>query len=198
MNIVKLLKLNKKSSVFWASIFISSFLFFLVSYFLYISFLTFFSVKHLESLSQVTTYFKDTLSEKQILEIKKELDSLPEVQETIYISKDQALQIFYDSYKEEPLLTESINSGIFPASLDVRVKKTQDIQGVVDKINTYDGVEEVDYLKDAIEKFKNYIQGIRSSIYILIGVLGVICFMIIFVINAISLPIKKFDWLIRT
>ncbi|OGC57873.1 hypothetical protein A3H26_03505 [candidate division WWE3 bacterium RIFCSPLOWO2_12_FULL_36_10] len=122
------------------------------------------AVKYLENQAQITIFFKDDFSEKNILSLKEKYEKDKTISNVNYVSKEQALKIFTDLNKNEPILLESISANILPASLEIRAKRLSSLSALAVKFEKQDGVEEVRYFKDVIENFRFW-----SNLYHLIG-----------------------------
>ena len=122
------------------------------------------AVKYLENQAQITIFFKDDFSEKNILSLKEKYEKDKTISNVNYVSKEQALKIFTDLNKNEPILLESISANILPASLEIRAKRLSSLSALATKFEKQDGVEEVRYFKDVIENFRFW-----SNLYHLIG-----------------------------
>lgn len=180
-----------QSVITFVSIVVSTLTFFLVTVFVVFALMSNSILSYLESRAQLTAYFQDTVDEEYILSIKKDLSAMPEVTDVTYTSKDQALQIFLNLYESEPLLTEDVDAGIFPASLDVRVKDINDLDKISKILKDKDGVEEISFFKEALEKFKSWSNGVKYIGLSLVSSMLFVSFLIILVVTGISIRDKS-------
>lgn len=132
------------------------------------------ALRHLENQAQITLFFKDDFDEKSILDLKSKLETDSKVANINYISKEEAFKIFTQVNKDQPTLLNSASANILPASLQIKAKKLSDLTSLAESFKSIDGVEEVKYYKDVIDKFRNF----SNSIYI-IGFMLVIVFLIV-------------------
>ena len=56
----------------------------------------------------ISIQFRDNAGEEKILDLKKDLESMPEVRSVIYVSKDQALEEFKAAHAGEEYISQSI------------------------------------------------------------------------------------------
>jgi len=73
----------------------------------------------------IIVYFSLTAPESEILSLQKDINSLPEVASTTYVSRDQTLVAFKDKWQDNTLIMQGldeIGDNPFPASLDIRAK----------------------------------------------------------------------------
>jgi len=71
----------------------------------------------------INVYFTLNAPESDILNLKKDIDALPEVAEVSYVSREQALTLFKEKWKNNVLIMqglEEIGNNPFPASLNIK------------------------------------------------------------------------------
>lgn len=105
---------------------------------------------------QVVAYMKDGLSNDAILNIKRDIAAMPEVDDLEYISKERAFSIFKNDVKGQKGILEGLDASPFPASLDIKVKKayrnSAGINGLVSKLKVVHGIEDVQYGREWVDK----------------------------------------------
>ena len=62
---------------------------------------------NLQEKMDISVYFKQYTEADSILQVKSELDKIPEVKEVEYISKEQAMERFKEIHANDPVLLES-------------------------------------------------------------------------------------------
>ena len=67
----------------------------------------------------VTVFFKDEAKDSEIQGLIQEIKAIQGVREVKFISKEEALKIYQEINKNEPLLTELITKDILPATIEV-------------------------------------------------------------------------------
>jgi len=105
---------------------------------------------------QIRAFFKDSFSEEQILQFKAELEADSRIQEVGYTSKEEALRIFKDLSKNDPVLQEALSTNILPASLEIKAYNVRDLDALYEELIAKESIESVKYLKDIKDKFKYY------------------------------------------
>lgn len=183
--------IKMQSVITFISIVTSTLTFFLLSCFLSFALLSNYLLNFLESKAQITVYFQDTASEEHILDTKKKLVELDFVTDVSYTSKEEALKIFLDLYETEPLLIESVDVGIFPASLDVRVRDIADLDKTSTVLKEVDHIEEISYFKEALDQFKSWSNGIKYVGSVLVSALLLISFLVILLVTGITIRDKS-------
>ena len=148
-------------------------------------------LRYFESRPQVTAFFKDEATAGQIDTLKAKLIQTGKVEETEFISKEEALEIYREQNKDEPLLLEMVTANILPASLEVSIKNIIDIDQVAGVLKNDTTVEEVVFQEDVVEALYRWTGSIRKIGIGLISVLSLVSFLIILVIIGMKITIRK-------
>ena len=126
---------------------------------------------YFESRPQVTAFFKDSATAADVAALKTSVSALGTVESMNYISKDQALQIYKDQNKDNPLLLEMVTADILPASLEVSAKNATDLEGIAAVMQKDTSVEEVVFQKDVVDTLTKWVNGVRIAGVVLSGLL---------------------------
>ena len=68
------------------------------------------------------------------------------------MSKDEALQIYKDLNKNNPLLLEMVTAEILPASLEVYATKPEYLSEIAEFLKKQQGIDEVVFQKNIVDK----------------------------------------------
>lgn len=120
------------------------------------------TLNYFESKPKVIAFLKDEATGSQVEELKSLLISTGSVNNIKYISKEDALKIYQEQHKEEPLLLEFVSSSILPASLEVSSTDINQLDTFRDILSKEKVVEEVAYPKDVIGPLTKWTQNIRT------------------------------------
>ncbi len=148
------------------------------------------AIRRLEKQALVTVFFKDEFPEDNILALQKSLLTDERVAGVNYVSKQEAFEIFTELNKDDPILLESISASILPASLEIQAKSVDELPVLADEVSKIDGVEEVKFFKDVIERFKHWSNVIYILGFIIVALLLVISFTIVTVTLRITISSK--------
>lgn len=118
-------------------------------------------LSHLESLPQVTAFFKDEAKQEDIGELKKKLEATGKTASIRFISKEEALKIYQEQNKEDKLLLELVTADILPASLEVSAIKAADLPELAKLMEAQEAVEKVIFARDVVDKLTKFIAGTR-------------------------------------
>ena len=163
------------------SVLVMTLTFFLTSVFVVAAFGSGKILKELEARPQITAYFKDDASEQEILAVKKTLAATGLTSSVEYVSKEDALTIFMGLSQEDPALLEGISSNVLPASLEVKAKNLSDLPRLAELLEQEPLLEDLQFYKDVVEKFRRLTEAARLLGFGLVGVLSVISLLIVLV-----------------
>jgi cell division transport system permease protein len=148
--------------------------FLLLGIFIYVIAVSQTAIRYLEQQVQLSVFFKDDYTEANILALKGKLEADKRISYVNYVSKDQAFKTFSEINKDEPILLESISPSVLPASLEVRSYNIADLSPLSEELSKGDGVEEVRFFKDVIQKFKDW-----STVVYIVGFILTAAFFVI-------------------
>jgi len=154
-----------------------------------------FLISSLEEKADISVYFREEVSENDILEVKGELAKVPEVKEIKYVSKEKALADFIQKHKDNLVLMaslEEVGKNPFLASLNIMASEPGQYQAIA---NSFEGlaleslVEKVDYYqrKPVIEKIFSLTSAISQTFLFLSIILAAVAILVTF--NTIRLAI---------
>jgi len=132
------------------------------------------ALKYLENQAQITIFFKDEFTEEKIKIYQSELQNDPRIMDVSYVSKEDALRIFREMNKDEPILLENISASVLPASLEVKTKDITQLKNISEEFIQKEGVEDVQFFEDVIQRFSVW----SRTVYI-IGFILVLVFLIV-------------------
>lgn len=132
------------------------------------------ALRYLEDQAQVTVFFKDDFGEDKITQLKDSLSGDKRISELTYVSKEEALRIFREINKDEPVLLESVTASILPASLEVHTSNISNLKPLAEELQIIEGVEEVRYFDDVVSAFKMW-----STVIYIVGTVLVVMFFVI-------------------
>lgn len=150
----------------------------------------------IENKINISVYFKESVSEDDILSIQSQLKSLPEVSDVEYVSKDEALRVFQEKHQNDPTISNAINQlGVNPllASLNIRAYRPDQYAIIAQYLSNNSTiqpfVEKVSYAEnaDVINRLNRVLGIVRRGGIALTGVMALIAMLIMF--NTIGLAI---------
>lgn len=176
-----------------AAILIMSLTFLVFSYFTFLLIGSAKIINYFESKPQVTAFFKNEAKQEEIDSLKNQFSKADNVASTKFVSKEEALKIYKEQNKNDPLLLDLVSADILPASLEVSAKKVGDLQGIADTLKSSPIVSEVVFQKDVVSTLISWTGAVRKIGLGLIAVMGVVSIFIIVTITGIKISQKKDD-----
>lgn len=145
-----------------------------------------------ESKPQITVFFKDEIKKEGIESLKQKLEETGKVASQKYVSKEEALAIYKEQNKNDPLLLELVTANILPSSLEISAKEAKDLSALNTIIqNEKTNIDEVVYQKDIIDSLISWTNAIRSIGVILVGFLTFVSLLIILMVIGLKIGQKK-------
>lgn len=114
-----------------------------------------------EKFDEIQVFLEDEITSSQLEEIEESVKRSDKVISAIFKSKDQALKEMKESWGDEGYLLNGLETNPLPHTLVVKLKDIEYADAVVRTIENLEGIEEIQYNQDIIEKlvlFSNYIR----------------------------------------
>ncbi len=150
-------------------------------------------VNYFESKPQVTAFFKDEAKQSDIDSLKKTLTSSGLISSTKFVSKKEALEIYKQQNKNDPLLLDLVTADILPASLEIATYKIEDLSLVSDTLHKSSIVQEVVFQKDVVATLTSWTNALRKLGIFAIVVLALVSIFIMVTIIGIKISQKRED-----
>lgn len=103
-----------------------------------------------ESKPQAIAFFKDGTTPDDIKAIEGSLNQTGRITSFKYVSKDDALQIYRERNKNNPMLLELVTANILPASLEISTQTPEDLKPIAAIVKQEPVVEEVVFPEDVV------------------------------------------------
>lgn len=140
---------------------------------------------------EVVGFFKDDVTEEQILSVKRELEAQDYVLEIRYVSKEEAMSNFLEDNKDKKDIIEAVTVNVFPAHLNVKATSLDNIPQVADFFRTSDLISDVSAFEDILVTLKKIVLGIQIISLTLLAVFTISTVFIIFLTIGITVYSKK-------
>jgi cell division transport system permease protein len=82
----------------------------------------------------ITAFFPEDVDQERIDEVVASVEGYPEVNESAYVSKEEALERFRETFADQPDIAGSISSDVLPASMEIELKDSSDSSAVADRL----------------------------------------------------------------
>ncbi len=148
-------------------------------------------ISYFESKPQVTAFFKDTAKQENIRALEDQLRASGKVSKMHFVSKNEALKIYRQQNKNDPLLLDLVTADILPASLEISTYKIEDLASVYSMIKQSSFVQEVIFQKDVVSSLTSWTNSLRKIGIALVVVLSIVSVFIMITIIGIRISQKK-------
>ena len=118
-------------------------------------------VDYFESKPQVTAFFRDEAKQADIEDLGNSLKESGLISEVKFVSKEEALSIYKEQNKDDPLLLDLVTAEILPASLEIATYNIEDLALVSDTLKKSTIVQEVVFQKDVVSTLSSWTSALR-------------------------------------
>ncbi len=155
-------------------------------------------VKSIKEKIEIEAFIRDGISQTRIDSLRKVIKSMSEVEEVIYISKEEAAKIFEKEFGENIFSVLDFNP--LPASFKIKLKEefrsSRGVRSVVGKLRMIQEFEDIKYRKSLLEIIERRFRLLTRAF--LFGGILLSLISIFLIINTIRLTIYAKRRLIRT
>jgi cell division transport system permease protein len=168
---------------------------FIISTILVLYTLTNLSIENIQDKVGITAYFGNQVSEREIQQVKAEIEIMPHVEHVEYIPNTIAKEIFKEIHRNEPLLLETLDEfkdseNPLPNSFAIRADTLESYKGISETLKSDHYAPYFERVRDnskVIDRLLNITNTIRFLGIILTAVFVVVTIMVMF--NTIRLTI---------
>lgn len=195
MTFIKTTSQNVRRSPYQAiaAIIVMTLTFLVVSFFAYLIAGSSKIVSYFESKPQVTAFFKNEAKQSDIDALSNKLKESAKVSSVKFVSKKEALQIYREQNKDDPLLLDLVTEDILPSSLEISTYKIEDLSEVSKELKDSPLVSDVIFQKDIVTTLVAWTSALRGIGVAAILVLSFVSILIIVTITGIKISQKRSD-----
>ena len=148
-------------------------------------------IQYFESKPQVIAFFKAEAKQENISELELNLKQTGKISTTRFVSKKEALQIYKEQNKDDPLLLDLVSEDFLPASLEISTYRLEDLSVVSDLLKGSPHVETVVYHKDVVSQLTSWTNAVRTIGITLITILALVSVFIMMTVIGFKVSQKK-------
>lgn len=148
-------------------------------------------LSYFEGRPQITAFFKEQIKEEKIKTIEKSLLETGKTSQVKYVSQEEALAIYREQNKEDPLLLELVTANILPASLEVSAREPKYLGELAEILRGEKEIEEVVFQKDVVEGLTRWTGGVRTFGLVLLGFLSLVSLLIILMVISMKIALRR-------
>ena len=148
-------------------------------------------LRHFETQPQVIAFFELETEEAAIQEVAQSLKNQPFVFSVKTILQDEALALYQEENKNDPLLLELVTADILPASVEVSGKSIESLNQIKEELEKFTEINEIVYQEDVVELLTSWITTLEQVGLGVTIFLSLISFLIIAVVIAMKAGAQK-------
>lgn len=195
MNFFKTAGKNVRRSPYqaFAAILVMTLTFLVVSYFTFLLFGSSKIINYFESKPQVTAFFRDEAKQSDINSLENQLSQTHKTSSIKFVSKQDALKIYKEQNKNDPLLLDLVTADVLPASFEISAVNIEDLAPISDMLKKSPIISDVIYQKDVVSTLISWTGAIKEIGIGLIVLLSLVSIFIMVTIIGIKISQKKED-----
>lgn len=132
----------------------------------------------------IEVFLLDETTEEQAEKLMEDMEDERGVDEVIYRSKDEAMAEMKARWGESGYLLDSLTENPLPNSIVIKISNLEDAEFIAKKAHTLEGIEDVKYYKETVDKL------MRATNFIQMAAIIIMVFLIIVSIVVVSNTIK--------
>jgi cell division transport system permease protein len=105
-----------------------------------------------EAKVEISVYLRDDIGPEERTSLTQQINNYDEVQEVIYVTKEEAFAEFRERYRHQPEFYENLPEDALPASLRIKLTDAKFTEEVADRIQGAPGVDEIRFGGDIIKR----------------------------------------------
>ena len=174
-----------------AAVLIMTLTFLTISFFTFVIFGSSHVISYFESQPQVTVFFEEEASQEEINALSDSLRQSGKVSDVKFVSKKEALAIYQEQNKDDPLLLDLVTEDILPASLEIAAVNVEDLEEISQTLQGSNLVSEVVYQQDVVDTLSTWTNALRKIGLALIIVLSSVSIFIMVTIIGFKISQKR-------
>ncbi|MEX1052631.1 MAG: permease-like cell division protein FtsX, partial [Patescibacteria group bacterium] len=148
-------------------------------------------LSYVETRPQVTVYFQDNVEEGDIFAIRDEVSASGKTMSIEYVSKEDALKIYEELNKNNPLLLEMVTADILPASLEIYASRPEYLSEIAEFLKKQNGIDEVVFQQNIVERLVDLTTLLRRASVVILFFLLIISVIVLMTTTAFKIALKK-------
>lgn len=151
------------------------------------------ALHYFETRPQLLIFFKTTAPQENITDLKNALDKYPGVVGVKYISQEEALKIYRDLNKKDPLLLELVTASILPSSLEVSTNTLDTLKQLQTQASLSPGVDEVVLRTDVVDTLHRWLTGLKIAGLAFTTILSLTSILIIVIVVGMKISGRDYE-----
>jgi len=140
-----------------------------------------------DKFDEIQIFLEDSADDEQIERIKSSIENQEGVSSVMFQSKDEALEKMKEDWGDEAYLLDGLETNPLPNTIIVKLKDIEYANNIAKKIKDLEGIEEIQYNQDIIEKLVLVANYVKTGGMLIVSIL---IFVSVFIIsNTIKLTV---------
>ncbi|KKU84176.1 MAG: Cell division protein FtsX [Candidatus Pacebacteria bacterium GW2011_GWB1_47_8] len=148
-------------------------------------------LKFFETRPQVIAFFEIDTETQEVEALASAMREKSYVESVNVVTKEQALELYRQDHREDPLLLELVTADILPASVEVSGDTVDSLERIQTDLEGVQGVEDVVYQEDIVANIKQWTNAVRGIGAVAITILGLVSFLTIVTIMGMKISSRR-------
>ncbi len=149
------------------------------------------TLKFFEQKPQIIVFFQDTKKEADILKLVDQLKQNPTVASVKYVTKQQALEIYKEQYRDDPMLLEMVSADILPASIEVSSQKIETLAELAKQLKKEADTKDIIFPEDVVNVLVAWVNTIRTVGLIMVILLATVSLFTVMTVVGMKIAFKR-------
>lgn len=132
-----------------------------------------------QQFDEIQIYLEDEMEQVEIDKLGETISSFDGVASLRFQSREQALEIMKEKFGDEGYILDGLETNPLPDSYIIQLSKIDNAEAVVERLRGLNGIEDIKYYRDIVEKLMSVANFVRYGGLIIIAVLMFISVFII-------------------
>ena len=119
-------------------------------------------LQYFESRPQLIAYLKDEAKPQEVELIRARIEATGKTKSVTYVSKEEALELYKQLFKDKPLLLEMVTAKVLPASLEISPYNLSSVQELATMLKEEPLVEDLDFEEDVVLSLSKFVSSLRT------------------------------------
>jgi len=148
-------------------------------------------LQHFETRPQIIAFFELETPIEEIEKTIEKIKSKPYVESAKIITQEDALKLYQEENKNDPLLLELVTADILPASIEVSGRNIESLINIKNDFDEFNQVEDVVFQEDVVAILSKWIGAAEIIGISAVSILTLISFLIIMTVTAMKATAQK-------
>ena len=148
-------------------------------------------LKFFETRPQVIAFFDIDAETREVEALANTMKERDYVESVNVVTKEQALELYRQDHREDPLLLELVTADILPASVEVSGNTVDSLVRIQTDLEGAPGVEDVVYQEDIVANIKQWTNAVRGIGAVAMAILGLVSFLTIVTIMGMKISSRR-------